>query len=299
MADRSAGRLAGLAAMKPAPFSYHAPETIAEAVALLAEVAPDDGRILAGGQSLVPTMAFRLARPAHLVDINGVDGLDRLHLDGDELSIGACVRHAAFHRPVVEGRLGRLLSTVVRHIAHYPIRQRGTFCGSLAQADPASEWCLVAVTLGATMTAMSSRGSRRIEAKDFVEGIMTTALAADELLTEARLPIPPGDTRFGFAEFNRVAGGFAVAMVLVAYDLMDGVITRPRLGVGGVEERPRRIPEAEAALDGRGPGAEAFRAAADAAAGAVAPMEDINTSAGYRRDLVATLAFRALEQAAS
>jgi len=285
--------------MKPAAFEYHAPKTIAEAVAILAEVAPDDGRILAGGQSLVPTMAFRLARPAHLVDINGVEGLDRLYLDGDELSIGACVRHAAFHRPVVEGCLGPLLSSVVRHIAHYPIRQRGTFCGSLAQADPASEWCLTAVTLDATMTAMSVRGSRTIGAQDFIEGIMTTALADDELLTEARLPIPPGDTRFGFSEFNRIAGGFAVAMVLAAYRLKDGVITEPRLGVGGVEERPRRIPEAERALEGRSPGTQAFRAAADAAAGAVDPMEDINTRADYRRDLVATLTLRALESASS
>jgi len=283
--------------MKPAPFSYHAPETIGEAVALLAEVAPEDGRVLAGGQSLVPTMAFRLARPAHLVDINGVEGLDRLVVDGDELSIGACVRHAAFHRPVVEGCLGTLLSHVAHHIGHYPIRQRGTFCGSLAQADPASEWCLAAVTLDATMTAMSVRGSRTIGAQDFIEGIMTTALADDELLTEARLPIPPGDTRFGFSEFNRIAGGFAVAMVLAAFRLEDGVITEPRLGVGGVEERPRRIAEAEGALEGREPGAEAFRAAADVAAGAVDPMEDINTRADYRRDLVATLTFRALEQA--
>ncbi len=283
--------------MKPAAFSYHAPKTIAEAVALLAEVAPADGRVLAGGQSLVPTMAFRLARPAHLVDINGVEGLDRLRVDGDELSIGACVRHAAFDRPVVEGCLGPLLSHVARHIGHYPIRQRGTFCGSLAQADPASEWCLTAVTLDATMTAMSVRGSRHIRARDFFEGIMTTALADDELLTEARLAIPRHDTRFGFAEFNRVAGGFAIAMVLAAYRLEDGVITEPRLGVGGVEERPRRIAEAEAVLEGRAPGAQAFRAAAEAAAGAVDPMEDINTSAGYRRELVATLAFRALEQA--
>jgi carbon-monoxide dehydrogenase medium subunit len=285
--------------MKPAAFGYHAPKTIAEAVAILAEVAPDDGRILAGGQSLVPTMAFRLARPAHLVDINGVDGLDRLYLDGDELSIGACVRHAAFHRPVVDGRLGLLLSSIVRHIAHYPIRQRGTFCGSLAQADPASEWCLTAVTLDATMTAKSVRGSRSIRAQDFIEGIMTTALADDELLTEARLPIPPDDTRFGFCEFNRIAGGFAVAMVLAAYGLKDGVITRPRLGVGGVETRPRRIPEAEQALEGRSPGPQAFRAASAAAAGAVDPMEDINTSADYRRDLVATLTLRALESASS
>src|SRR5437870_1300703 len=114
--------------MKPAPFVHHAPATIAETVALLAEFAEDDGRILAGGQSLVPTMAFRLARPAHLIDINAVAGLDRLAVAGDALAIGACVRHAAFHRPVVAGPLGALLAHVVRHIAHYPIRVRGTFC---------------------------------------------------------------------------------------------------------------------------------------------------------------------------
>src|SRR3954452_3297323 len=117
--------------MKPAPFQYQAPKTIAETLDLLGRYANDDGRVLAGGQSLVPTMAFRLARPGHLVDINGIKSLGELAVRGDKLSIGACVRHAAFHRPAIEGPLGRLLSTVVRHIAHYPIRTRGTFCGSL------------------------------------------------------------------------------------------------------------------------------------------------------------------------
>ena len=120
--------------MKPAPFSYHAPQTVDEAVALLAELAPDDGRVLAGGQSLVPTMAFRLARPKHLVDINGVAGLDRLEVEDGRLFIGATVRHAAFETPVVEGPLGQLLSDVAHNIAHRPIRTRGTFCGSIAHA---------------------------------------------------------------------------------------------------------------------------------------------------------------------
>jgi aerobic carbon-monoxide dehydrogenase medium subunit len=285
--------------MKSAPFRYHAVKTIDEAVAVLSQVAPEDGRILAGGQSLVPTMAFRLARPAHLVDINAVEGLDRLAVDGNELSIGACVRHAAFHRPVVDGPLGALLSEVVRNIAHYPIRQRGTFCGSLAHADPASEWCLVAATLDAELTAMSIRGARHIAARDFFDGIMTTTLEPDELLSEARLPILPDDTRFGFLEFNRRAGDFAIAAVLVVYRLVDGVIVEPRLGVGGAEDCARRIPEAEQALDGRAPDAETFRAAADAAAAAVDPMSDHNTSADYRRDLVGTLTLRALERAST
>ncbi len=285
--------------MKPASFEYHAPKTVAEAITVLAEVAPDDGHVLAGGQSLVPTMAFRLATPAHLVDINGVEELNKLSVDGDAISIGAVVRHAAFHTPVTDGPLGRLLADVAGHIGHYPIRQRGTFCGSLAQADPSSEWCLTAVTLGATMTAQSVRGTRHIAAGDFIEGLMTTALAEDELLTQARLPIPAGDTCFGFVEFNRRAGDFAIAMAMVAYRLVDGVIIEPRIGIGGAEDHPRRINEAEQALEGRAPDRDAFAAAADAAAAAVDPMEDNNSSADYRRDLVATLTRRALERAQS
>src|SRR5512133_1200100 len=175
--------------MKPARFRYHAPNTIEEALDTLAEVAPEDGRVLAGGQSLVPIMAFRLARPAHLVDINGIEALRRLAVDGERLCIGACVRHAAFHRPVTDGPLGVLLATVVQHIAHYPIRTRGTFCGSLAHADPAAEWCVVAVTLDAELVALSTKSERLVPAAGFFRGPMETALEPDELLCEARLPL--------------------------------------------------------------------------------------------------------------
>jgi carbon-monoxide dehydrogenase medium subunit len=283
--------------MKPAPFQYHAPKTVDEAVAVLAQVAPADGRVLAGGQSLVPTMAFRLARPAHLVDINGILELERIASQDGQLAIGACVRHAAFYRPVTQGPLGRLLSGVVRHIAHHPIRTRGTFCGSLVHADPASEWCLVAATLGAEMVAQSRHGRRVIAAADFFAGIMTTTLSEDELLVEARLPVLPPDTRFGFYEFSRRAGDFAIAMVLVTYRIRDGRMVEPRLGIGGAEPNPRRIAPAEQALDGQKPGPEAFAAAAQAAAQAVDAMEDSNYSADYRRDLVHTVTFRALQQA--
>ena len=266
---------------------------------MLAELGPKDGRVLAGGQSLVPIMAFRMARPAHLVDINGVAELARQSRDGNVLSIGAVVRHAAFHRPVVDAEMGRMLSTVVRHIAHYPIRTRGTFCGSIAHADPASEWCLVAATLGAEMVARSKRGQRVIPAEEFFEGIMTTALAEDELLTEVRLPIIANQTRFGFYEFNRRAGDFAIAMALVTYRVDRGVIVEPRVGIGGAEVRPRRIPEAEAALQSRPPELKTFQAAAEAAAEAVDPIEDIQSDAEYRRDLVRTVTRRALEHAAT
>lgn len=283
--------------MKPASFQYHKPKTVEDAIALLAKLAPEDGRVLAGGQSLVPTMAFRLARPAHLVDINGIEALRRLAVEGDTLSIGACVRHAAFHKPVEAGCTGRLLAEVVRHIAHYPIRTRGTFCGSLAHADPASEWCMVAATLDATMVARSVRGERRIAARDWFQGVMTTALEPDELLAEVRLPILPADTRFAFSEFNRRAGDFAIAMVLVTCRLTNGMMSACRVGVGGAETHPRRIADAERALEGKAPGAAAFAAVADAATAAMDPMEDVNTSAGYRRELVCALTRRALERA--
>jgi carbon-monoxide dehydrogenase medium subunit len=281
--------------MKPAPFIRHVPRTLDEALKILSEVAPQDGRVLAGGQSLVPIMAFRLAKPAHLVDINEVAGLDRIMTDGQVLSIGARVRHAAFHKSVVDNPLGALLSHVVRHIAHYPIRMRGTFCGSLAHADPASEWCLVAATLDATIIAKSRRVERVIAAKDFFEGIMATALAEDELLAEVRLPLLTADAKFGFNEFNRRAGDFAMAASLVTFRLQSGRIVDARVGVGGAEARPRRIEEAEDALNGQAPGDKIFRAAAEAAASAVDPLEDHQTTGDYRRDLVRAVVRRALE----
>jgi carbon-monoxide dehydrogenase medium subunit len=207
------------------------------------------------------------------------------------------VRHAAFHRPAVGGPLGPLLSTVVRHIAHYPIRMRGTFCGSLAHADPASEWCLVAATLGAAMVAASRRGARTIAAHEFFQALMTTALAPDELLVEARLPLLAEGTRFGFYEFSRRAGDFAIGMALVVFRVEEGAIVDPCVGVGGAEARPRRIAAAEKALAGRAPGPQAFAAAADAAARQIDPLSDVHYSADYRRDLVRTVVRRALELA--
>jgi len=286
--------------MKPAAFVYHAPRTVDEAVALLAQYAPLDGRVLAGGQSLVPAMAFRLARPAHLIDINGVAGLDRLALDGDVLSVGATVRHAAFHKADPKfGALGALLADVAHNIAHYPIRTRGTMCGSLAHADPASEWCLTGICLGAEMVAKSAKGVRRIQAADYFQGIMATALEPDELLAEVRLPLLAAGTRHGFYEFNRRAGDFAIGMALVTYRLDAGKIADARVGIGGIEGVPRRVSEAEAALNGQAPGKAASEAAGQATSAVVDPIEDSQTPASYRRDLAATVVSRALERAAA
>ena len=285
--------------MKPASFVYHAPRTLPEALTILAHVAGLDGRVLAGGQSLVPAMAFRVARPAHLVDINGIGELSHLGERGEMLRIGALVRHAAFHRPVIEGPLGALLTAVAQHIAHYPIRTRGTFCGSLAHADPASEWCLTAVTLDGEIVAANRDGERVIAADDFFEGMMATALSDAELITEIRLPLLPDDTRFGFNEFSRRAGDYAIAMCLVTFRLVDGVIVEPRVGIGGAEARPCRMAEAEALLRGHPPSPDLFRAAAGAAADSIDPLEDIQADAVYRRDLVRAVTRRALEQAAA
>jgi carbon-monoxide dehydrogenase medium subunit len=286
--------------MKPAPFQYHAPTTIAETLDLLARYANDDGRVLAGGQSLVPTMAFRLARPKHLVDINGVAGLNRIAVEDGRLCIGAGVRHAAFETPVEDGPLGRLLATVVRHIAHRPIRSRGTFCGSIAHADPASEWCAVAAALDAEMVAESkASGLRVIPAKAFFQGIMTTALREDELLREVRLPILPKGTHTGFAEYSRRAGDFAIAMAVATYRLEDGIMSDTHVAVGGAEAAPRRIADAERTLIGHPPNLGTFQAAAHAALKAVDPLDDPSISAEYRRGVVRAMVCRALESAAS
>ena len=235
--------------MKPSPFVYHAPQLVAEAIELLDRFG-DDGRILAGGQSLVPMMALRIANPANLIDINRISALDHLGTSGDELAVGALTRHAAFH--CRWSRAPRcVLASVVRQIAHVPIRARGTFCGSLAHADPASEWCMVAATLGATIVATGKAGPRDIPAAEFFQGIMTTALANGEMIVEVRLPLLDEDSRFGFYEFARRPGGIAIAMSLAVLRMSDSRIVEARIGLGGVEAHPGRIKAAEDLLLGR------------------------------------------------
>ena len=283
--------------MKPARFSYHAPTSIDEAVALLAELAPQEGRILAGGQSLIPTMAFRMARPSHLIDINGIADLATIAVSGEVVTIGACVRHAAFESEAGLGLTGVLLRKVVQNIAHYPIRTRGTFCGSIANADPASEWCCVMAALGGVVVLRSLRGARRIAAADFFQGVMATALEEDELVVAAELPMLKAGTRTGFVEFSRRKGDFAIAMALVTYRLESGLIGEPRVAVGGVEPHARRVPQAEDVLVGRAPQTDVFVEAAEAAAAAIDPMQDITNNEEYRRGLIHTLIQRALESA--
>ena len=284
--------------MKPAAFRLHNPQSVAEAISLLAEYAPEDGRVLAGGQSLVPSMAFRMARPAHLIDINGIHELSSINSEGDVLTIGACVRHATLETEDIPGPTGRLLRSVARHIAHYPIRTRGTFGGSLANADPASEWCCATVALDGELLLRSQAGQRRAPAIEFFQGIMTTSINDDELLVGCELPVLPLDARTAFIEFSPRKGDFAIAMALVVYRVVDGKMAEPRLAIGGVEAHARRISEAEAVLDGAAPEKAIFAKAAQIAAVVCDPLEDVNNTAEYRRSLVRTLAERALEAAA-
>jgi aerobic carbon-monoxide dehydrogenase medium subunit len=282
--------------VKPPPFVYHRPESLQDALKILHDVAPEDGRIIAGGQSLVPMMAYRIATPGHLVDINRIPELANLKISDDSISVFAAVRHAAFETIETPGPTGALLRHVAHHVAHHPIRVRGTFCGSLAHADPASEWCLVVTALDATLIAGSVTGSREIPASEYFNGVMTTVLEPDEILIEARLPVLAADTRCSFIEFSRRAGDFAIASVLVTGRLANGVMRDARIGIGGAEASPRRFREVEGLIEGNAPSPDCLREAAEAVAESLEPLEDTVNTADYRRDLVRALTRRALQQ---
>jgi aerobic carbon-monoxide dehydrogenase medium subunit len=282
--------------MKPVSFKYFAPRTIDHALDLLAAHG-EEGKILAGGQSLVPAMNFRLARPASLIDINCIDALDYVREEGGWLHIGALARHSRFEQPVSGGALSAFLPRVARHIGHLPIRSRGTFCGSIAHADPASEWCLLAATLDVELVILSLRGQRNVRPNEYFVTALTTTLEPDELLTEIRLPLLDDGWRTGFAEFSRRAGDYALAMCAAFLRFEKGRIAEARIGVGGATDRPSRITAAEALLTGTEGGPEIFHVAGNIAAETIDALEDIHASAAYRRDLVRAMVGRALNQA--
>jgi carbon-monoxide dehydrogenase medium subunit len=282
--------------MKPVSFRYFAPRAVEDALDLLTTHG-EEGKILAGGQSLVPAMNFRLARPASLIDINRINALNYVRQDGGELRIGALARHADFEAPVAGGALGRFLPQMAQHIGHLPIRTRGTFCGSIAHADPASEWCLLAATLDAELVIVSRRGQRGARPGDYFVGALMTTLQPDELLAEIRLPLLDDTWRTGFAEFSRRAGDFALAMCAAFLRFEGGRIAEARLGIGGATDRPLRIAAAEAVLMGTEGSAEVIREAGNVAAEKIDPLVDIHASAEYRRDLVRAMVGRALNHA--
>jgi carbon-monoxide dehydrogenase medium subunit len=285
--------------MKAPPFDYACPATLAEAVALLAA---SDGaaKPIAGGQSLMPVLAFRLAAPTLLVDLRKLPGLDRIEVGADGVRLGAKVRWADIEKDARLRTAHPLLAAAIGHVAHYQIRNRGTVGGSLAHADPAAELPGIAVACDAEITIVGAAGTRTMKAAEFFLGALTTALGPDELITGLRLPPWPANRRWGFEELARRRGDFALAGVALYYDV-DGAgrAVDAHIGVIGAGDRPHRLPRAEAALDGRVVDAAAIAAAAEAAGASVDPPEDIHASAAYRRALVATLVERALARAAA
>jgi carbon-monoxide dehydrogenase medium subunit len=281
--------------VKPSAFDYVRPGSVEDVLAELARES-EDTKVLAGGQSLVPMMNLRLARPGRLVDINAVPGLEGVSADTHRVVIGSRTRHLDVQEATVPGPLGSLLQRSARHIGHLPIRTRGTFGGSLAHSDPASEWCLLVRLLDATVTVRSAeRGGREIRAEDLFVTMFTTSMEPDELLVDVTLPALDDRHRTGMAEFARRAGDFAIVAVMadVAVD-DDGLVTQARICVGGVGDVPHRSAVGETLLVGERLGPELVHEAAEAVAAEVTPPSDAYGDSDYRRDLVRALLPRAV-----
>lgn len=283
--------------MKLPRFEYAAPASLDEAIGLLSS--REGAKALAGGQSLIPTMAFRLATPSLLVDLRKIPNLDRIEITATATRLGSRVRWRDIQDHKELRTAQPLLVAAIEHVAHYQIRNRGTVGGSLAHADPAAEMPGIAVTCDAEIHLRGKSGPRVVKAKDFFVGALSSVLADDELIVEVRLPAWPAKRRWGFQELSPRRGDFAYAGVAAFYDEdADGKARNTHIGVIGACHRPHRIPEAEAALNGRMVDAASIRAAAAAAEEAVEPPHDLHASADYRRALVGTLLERALSKEA-
>jgi len=283
--------------MKPPPFSYAAPTTLDEAVGLLTEHAEAEPRVLAGGQSLIPLMNFRLAKPGFLVDLRNVAGLSGIRRDGDILVIGAMTRMSELERSPEVAVAAPLLAEAVGLIAHTPVRNSGTIGGSLAHADPAAELPAVALACDAELLAIGPAGARRIPAAQFLRGPFSTALAPDEILTEVRLPVWHGG--HAFVEFSRIHANFAVVGVAALVELDGDRIGRAALAVTGVAPTAIRATAAERALIGAAADATTVAEAARAALEGLAPVGDLHASGETRISLARTYLRRALDLAIS
>ncbi len=283
--------------MKLPPFDYACPTSVSEVVALLA-AHDGEAKPLAGGQSLVPMLAFRVALPSLLVDLRKVAELRHIKITNEGIALGAMVR---WREILDDARLRTahpLLIAAVAHVAHYQIRNRGTVGGSMAHADPAAELPGIAVTCEAKIAVTGKAGARVIAAADFFQGPLTTALQSDEIITEIRLPLWPAKRRFGFQEFARRRGDFAMAAAALFYDEDGGKARNAHIGAIGVADRPLRLKAAEDAINGTSID-EAVIAKAEAAASAsVDPADDIHASGAYRKALIGVMVERALRDAA-
>jgi len=283
--------------MKPAPFDLETAHSVDQALQLLATT-DREVKVLAGGQSLVPLLNFRLARPSVLVDLNRLADLQYIHEREGGLAFGAMTRQSALEHSDAVARLAPLLAEAMPHVAHTPIRNRGTFGGSLAHADPAAELCTVALALDATLIARSARGEREIGIDNFFVGPFTTTLQPDELLTEIRVPASPGSAGWAFEEVARRRGDFAMVGVAVIVQLEPaGTIAAARLAYTSMGPTPLRARSGERALVGQLPTAEAFSRAAEAAMADLEPSDDLHATRGYRLQVGQALTCRALERA--
>ena len=285
--------------MKPAPFNLLRPKSVDEALALL-QSHGDEAKVLAGGQSLVPLMNFRLAQPHNLIDLNGVEGLDKIEIDDQTLSLGAMVRQRDVEgSPSIAERLP-ILREAIEQVAHPAIRNRGTVGGSMVHADPSAELPLIATVLDANFHLRSARANRSVAAKDFYQGYLLTDIAPDELLVGVDFRLPPAACGWCCSEIARRHGDFAIVAVAVVLGLdRDRRIAFARVALGGVGPAPLRVEAAEEALLGEPPGAELFRRAADIVAQAVDPPSDIHASSSYRRHVAGVLVRRGLSVAES
>jgi aerobic carbon-monoxide dehydrogenase medium subunit len=280
--------------VKPAPFAYHRAHSVGEAVAQLAKLG-DEAKILAGGLSLVPMMNFRLARPSALIDVTRIAGLSYLRVDDRGLRIGALTTHRTVETtcdPAVVSNYG-VLPRAARWIGHYPIRSRGTFGGSIAHADPASEWCLLAVLMQARVVLKGSAGEREVPAAEFFQGYYTTTASPDEMITELWFPRP--DPSAVLTEFAPRQGDFAVVAAAVSVDLDNSNCRSGRVVLGGVGPQPVQVDTA--ALAGQPAGPDTWQAMGEHAAGQIDPPGDTHGTSEYRRRLTATLVSRALAEA--
>ncbi len=284
--------------MKMPPFTYHRPETVAETLALLAELGAD-AKILAGGQSLLPLMALRLSQPEHLVDIGRLTELDQIRSHEGGVAIGALIRHSQVEDSDLVANQAPLVAAAMNHIGHRAIRNRGTLVGSLAHADPAAEMPAVALAVGAEFVAATQGGERCIPASAFFDGYLTSALADDELLTEVRFPAWPVTTGGSLEEVSRRHGDYALVGVAATLDVLDGAIASAALAYFGASATPVRVTAAEASLVGTAPTIEAFAGAAEIVKAELDPPDDNHASAAYRSHVAGVLTKRALANAAT
>ncbi|HEX2091987.1 MAG TPA: xanthine dehydrogenase family protein subunit M [Longimicrobiaceae bacterium] len=283
--------------MKPAPFEYHRPTTVEEAVDLLGRHGYD-AKLLAGGQSLIPTMNFRLAQPAVLIDLNRVEELDFLREEEGGIRMGAMTRQRAAERSGLVGRGAPLLAETLPWVAHPQIRNRGTIGGSIAHADPAAEIPAVMLALDARFTLRSSGGTRAVPAEEFFTGLFGTSLEPEEILTEIEIPRPAPGSGWAFAEVSRRHGDYALAGVAAAVVLDgSGRCSGARITLLSVGEGPALATEAAGVLVGTEPSEDVVRAAAEAVGRGIDPPADIHATAEYRRHLAEVLTRRVLPRA--